>query len=261
VKVSAELAFENSRETRRVYDNDQKALVSERIESTKSTGRGVAVGGAAGSASNAPGQGGQGPASAAEESKAENIDTRYLVSESVRETVNRGASIQRLKVAAFVDRSALAAGEDDGGSGEESAEQSSSTPTLEEIRQIISDAVGLDESRGDSLQIVDCSFRAAQPQLLAGASAPTWMIGAGRYVAIAMVALVLLLVARRVLKGLESAAPKQVLIPEIVGAESDEMGGAGLTHDELVRREIARFVEKSPETASRLIEGWVEGEE
>jgi hypothetical protein len=83
---------------------------------------------------------------------------------------------------------------------------------------------------------------------------------AGQYFSVGAVALVLLLIARRALKGLEQAGPRKVVIPEVVQGEGGAEYSAQASRDELIRQEIGRFVEQDPEMASRMIEGWVEGE-
>lgn len=270
VRVSAELDFENVKETKRTYDPDKRVMVSEKIESTKSSGSSATLGGAAGASGNVPGQGQAGAAGAApsRESKMENIDTRYLVSESVQETVNRGAKIKRLTVAAFLDLTTLLPEEAAGGAaaaGKGAAGGAKKGPvalTVLDVEQVIKDAVGFDESRGDSIRIVEATFRPAAAALAGGAGGlPLWGQPVARYVAVAMVGLVLLVVARRVLKGIEAAMPRRVVIPEVMGMAGQEGAGAQGGRDELMRREISRFVESDPEAAGRMLEGWVEGEE
>lgn len=258
VRVSAELTFEDMRETLREYDDEKKALVSENIETTESTGGGLEVGGVVGAAGNVPGQDQAGVVAAAgptQQNTTESIETQYMPSETVRETVNRGATIKRLTVAAFVDLSAPAE--------QEGEEGGSALPTLEDISRIIKDAVGIDEARGDSLKIVEARLHSVTGELAALEPkwAPQWAVNAGKYFAIGVVGLVLLVVTRRLLRGIQAVAPRQVVVPEVMPAEGEGLPPARLTQDELIRREIAKFVAGSPEKASRLLEGWVEGEQ
>ena len=262
VRVTAELDFQDTRETRRQYDPDSKVLISERIE-TSETGSGalpVEVGGASGSSSNLPGQGSQPQAAAPQnKSKSETIDTQYMVTESVTEKVNRGAKILRLTVAALVDLTPPETGDDT----EQEGASALPVPTKAEVENIVKEAVGFDATRGDSLQIVEAKFK----PLLAGVAAeeadwaPTWAIAAGQYFAIGVLGLVLFFIARRVLKSIPADAPRRVIVPEIMGPGGLGQQSNQLSAEEVMRRQIDKLVEGDPRTAGRLLEGWVEGEE
>ena len=199
-----------------------------------------------------PGEGG-GPASlvaAPQQSTTESINTEYSVSETMTESITRGAYIKRLTVAAFIDFPTAAEGE-----------EALLLPTSEQVTQLISDAVGLDTSRGDSLNIVESDFYPATAELAdVGGGPPAWVMTLAEYSAVGVLGLVLFLIARRVLKNIESAAPRRVLVPDVLGVEGEGLP-VQVHQDELMRREIARFVEASPEAAGRMLEGWVEGEE
>jgi flagellar M-ring protein FliF len=249
VRVSAEMLFEDTRETTRTYDPDKKVVVSERIESTKTTGSSARVGGIVGSAANVPE--GPNPSQAeggGQQSTTENIDTEYMVTESVMETVNRGATVQRLTVAAFLDMSAVAGEDGTGG------------PSKDDISKVIKDAIGFDEKRGDSLMIVESVLNPVTAEIASvGSGVPAWAVKAGQYFAVAVLALVLLVIARRVLKNIESATPRRVMVPDVMGMQGGGPGPAN--QDDLMRSEISRFVTANPEAAGRMLEGWVEGEE
>ncbi len=259
VRVSAEVAFEDSKKTETTYDADNAVPVTERLESTKTTGSSTMVGGvvgasgAAGSPSGAPGQRGT-PSS--QESKTENIDTTYLVGESIKETVDRGATVTRITAAVFIDSVAL----------QEAITGTSATGatpvTLADITQLIKDAIGIDENRGDSLRIVEASFRpATEETLVEEPGMPDWVMTTGQYFAVGALGLVLLFVAKRALKNIESAAPRRVIVPEVMGAEGQAGLPVGAGQGELMQREIAKFVDSSPEAAGRVLESWVMGED
>ena len=259
VRVSAEMLFEDTRETRRQYDPETRVVVSESVESSKSTGGGLMAGGVAGAAANNANQAqNAAPAASPSNSTTENTDTRYLVGESVKETVNRGASIKRLSVAALVDLTPPQAPE-----GADPQSQPT-MPTLDDITRIVEDAVGYDESRGDSLKIVQTNFQVPaveQPQSGGISRFMPLLTSAGQYFAMAVLGLVLLVVARRVLRGIEEAAPRQVIVPEVMEAQGAAESAGELSPDEMLRREVARIVGSDPKSASRLLEGWIEGEE
>ena len=91
---------------------------------------------------------------------------------------------------------------------------------------------------------------------------PPWAGKAAQYGAISVLGIVLLLVARSVLKGLESSAPREVLTPEIVPeGETAAAEGGGRSRTQLIRDQVSDFVGESPEEAGRLLEGWIQGEE
>jgi len=258
VRVSAELQFQDTRETQRQYDPETRVVVSESLESSKSTGSGLVTGGAAGAAANNPNQArGGAPSAQGSTSSTENSDTRYLVGESVKETVNRGATIKRLSVAALVD---LTPPEAPQGAD---AQSQPTMPTLDDITRIVQDAVGYDESRGDSLKIVQTNFQtpALEVQSAGISRFMPLLTSVGQYFAMAVLGLVLLVVARRVLRGIEEAAPRQVIVPEVMEAQGAAESGGELSPDEMLRREVARIVGSDPKSASRLLEGWIEGEE
>ncbi len=258
VRVTADLSFEDSRETRREYDPDKRVLVSERIESSQSGARNTRLGGAAGGSGDGN-ENAQASAPPSNQSKSETVDTQYMVTEMVTEKVNRGATLNRLTVAAFVDLSPPAPPAE----GEQAAaEGGDGAPSMEQIDLLIKEAVGFDAGRGDSLQIVDARFQASP--LLAGQVGSTWkdswLVGASRYLAIAMLGLVLLLVARSILRKMQTEVPRHVIIPEIMAAEGDQRQPLQASHDEVIRREIEKLVQGDPASAGRLLEGWVEGE-
>jgi flagellar M-ring protein FliF len=262
VRVSAELAFENSRETRREYDPEKKVLVSEQIETSKSSGGAGEVGGTVGTTANVPGEGegvAVGGPAPSQQSKTENITTEYMVSESVRETVNRGAIIKRLTVAAFVDLPEPEQG------GEEGTEQSPAVavPTLEDIERVVKDAIGFDEARGDSLKIVEADLQPAVPGVAATAAkaTPAWVRASAEYFAIGVLGFVLWFLGRGILKALGSGKGGYVVTPEVVGPEGEGAYQPSTGSDDSVRRHVAELVQSNPEAASRMLEGWVEGEE
>jgi flagellar M-ring protein FliF len=251
VRVNAQFAFEDSKEMRKTYDpNTVKSR--ERIESSSdSTPSGGSAGGQDGEAD-------RGRAADPAVSNTETIETEWMVSSVVSEQVRRGASISKLTVAAFVD---LEGDADQAAPDESEGTEAGPTATqlaLADVERIIREAVGFDESRGDSLNVVQARFQRSEP-VVAQAGFVDRYGHLGKWGAVGVLALVLLLVARRALKAVESRAPRHVMVPEIVTGEGD--GSGRVSHEELLQKELSRFVEGSPDVATRVIEGWVEAEE
>jgi flagellar M-ring protein FliF len=260
VRVCADLEFEDYTMVQKTYDpNPVKAR--EKIETVSESGGGMATGGVTGAAAAIPaeaeGATAMTPALAPRKMDKELIDTEWMVSGSVREQVMRGASIKKLNIAAFVDLSPPAP-QAEGTEGE----TPSPRLTVEDVSAIIKDAVGFTETaeRADSLKVVEVAFQPAEaavgpPGLL---DRYGWL---GKWVALSMLGLVMLFIARRAFGTIASAVPPKALVPEVMGVGEGEGFPGGVSADELLRREVSRFVEGSPEVAGRLVEGWLEGEE
>jgi flagellar M-ring protein FliF len=247
VRVNAELSFEDSTEMRKTYDpNTVKAR--ERIESSNDSTPVAESGGS---------EDGQGGSADPAQSTTEKIETEWMVSSVVSEQVRRGATISKLTVAAFVDLTEpKAEAAEEAEDGEEAAPAGPQL-TVADVERMIREAVGFDEGRGDSLNVVQTKFREKATPVVTQAGLLDRYGDLGKWVGVGALALVLLLVARRALGAMESRAPRQVMVPEIVAGDND--GPA--SHEELLRRELNKFVEGSPDVATRVIEGWVEAEE
>lgn len=152
VRVTADVDFtELSREEVR-YDPTQKVKVSETIRSEQNTPSSPAVG-PAGSPSNV-GRAVSGPAAGLV--KKEDIDTRFENSKTVDTIRERPGKTRRLTVAAVVELPA-----DD---------QTTTKLTPQQLEGIIRQAVGLDESRGDTIEVVVGKLQSPELSPLE----PTW---------------------------------------------------------------------------------------
>lgn len=256
VRVNAELEFQDSRETTREYDPDKKVIVSETIEKEESTGAGATVGGPVGTTQGASGGQNTGEKGAnSGSSETQKTETEYQVSESVQEVIRKGANIKRLSVAAFVDLP------DDNQASTGADGENPDVPGLQEIRDIVKDAVGFDEQRGDSLQVLESTFASGAPALARTSEGiPSWAVPTAKYSALAVLGLVLLFIARRILNGLQ-AEPRFEATAELIGLDEFGETPEGKTRDEVIRERVSRFIEERPEDASRLLEGWIEGGE
>ena len=273
VRISAEIAFQDSKETTREYDPKKKVAIREKSETNSSIGTSSESGGAVGAASNVPNAAGNaGGARTAgttgQETKTENTETQYMVGETVRETVNKGSSIKRLSIAAIVDLSSPAPSAKEGEkAAEKAAAETAAAPaqklTVEDISRIIKDAVGFDEKRGDTLKIAEATFSPATAGTAEAGKekSPQWMVMAAEYFAIGILGLVLFFIARRVMKVSASPIGRGAASPEVTEAVGEGLYPARMSSDDMVQQEITRFVKGNPEMAGRMLEGWVESEE
>jgi flagellar M-ring protein FliF len=164
-QVTAELDFDSTTMTEEIYDPDRQVVRSTQIidETTELDERQrndrVTV------ANNLPGGAADGDAATSREQRARSEETvNYEISRIVRNQTRRGGRLERLSVAVQVDGSYRtdAAGE--------LVFEPLPAAELAELEQLVRNAVGLDDARGDTLSIV--SRRLAVPEPEAGAPAP-----------------------------------------------------------------------------------------
>lgn len=150
VQVSAELVTEREVISERLFDPKGRVAISSETEERSETGGGA--GAAATVASNLPegdtggGEGGQNSASETRER------TNYEVSETNREVLRVPGAIKRLTVAVLVDGVTVTAAD-----GTVTKEPRDSAE-LAVLRELVASAVGLNESRGDTLALQSLGF-------------------------------------------------------------------------------------------------------
>ena len=155
VEVAVETVTESESITERRFDPDGRVAISSETEERSSQASGTG-GDAATVASNLPdgaaGQGGEGSTST-------NSETRevvnYEVSETTREILRMPGAIRRLTIAVLVD--GLETTDPQTG---ETTWQPRSEAELAALRDLVAAAVGLDESRGDTLTLKTLRFEA-----------------------------------------------------------------------------------------------------
>lgn len=157
-KVVADLDFTASEETQEVYDPDQTAVRSETTRTKERRGDANQAAGIPGALTNQPPVGGNNAAPANPEDELQPINTEqdamrnYELSRTVRSVRQPTGEIRKLSVAVIVDdRQTL----------DEEGAVLNNPRTEEELAQInalVREAVGFDEARGDTLQVVNSSF-------------------------------------------------------------------------------------------------------
>ncbi len=164
-QVTAELDFDSTTTTEEIFDPERQVVRSTQIvdETTDLDERQpsdrVTV------ANNLPGGAADETAATSREQRARSEETiNYEISRIVRNQTRRGGRLERLSVAVQVDGTYRT------GEAGEVVFEPLSAAELGELEQLVRSAVGLDESRGDTLSIV--SRRLAMPEPMAGTPAP-----------------------------------------------------------------------------------------
>lgn len=179
-QVNADVDFSSAEATEEVYDPDGRVVVSEQTSAERRTASERAEG-VPGALANQPPEAGQAnvgnAAPDAQQDEAaqqqnqptdvsESATRNYEVSRTVRHIRNPMGDIQRLTVAVLLDaqRTTNADGEP--------VVEPLPQETIDQVRALVSDAVGLNEERGDSLNVVSTPFQEAEE--LEPVETPIW---------------------------------------------------------------------------------------
>jgi flagellar M-ring protein FliF len=155
--VKLNLNFNKEESTEETVDPNTIAKVSEKSETTSSTGA-LRAGGVPGVSSNvaqSTGGGTQGTAAAPSKAKSEKTLVNYEVSKKITRLTKPVGEIQRLSAAVLVDDAVNVQVRD----GELIREPRKRTPEeLEAIKKIVQAAVGFNSQRGDIIEVVNLPF-------------------------------------------------------------------------------------------------------
>ncbi len=213
-------------------------------------------------------QAGKGGGADVKKDSDENLSMEYQYPKTVEQKTTPPGEIILLKVAALVDLSVPKAG---GEEGEETEEESATEViSLADAEQIIRNALGLDDKRGDTIKVVSASF----PQLVVAdgdEDAGGGMFSLGNILKILrQLSLgVLVIGALLMLKMFGGAkGAKGEATPELeaqgaaAGGGADRLlpGAVGGIAPEMLRARVTRALQENPEEVKKLFLSWVEGE-
>lgn len=155
-RVSADLDFSQVAETQTIYDQEGSAIRSIDKNTQSMEGTRPNPGGAAGAASNTPGQTGQGASEIRNNTSRTNEVVNYAVPQTVRTTTRQPGLLKKLSIAVMVDGKPI---RETGKDGEVvSKTEAWSAEKLQEFEAIVAGAVALDRKRGDTLEIKTMEF-------------------------------------------------------------------------------------------------------
>jgi flagellar M-ring protein FliF len=276
--VHVEYDLGTSEETQETYDPKTTATLTQ--EHSEENSSGGAPAGVPGTASNVPSGTPPAPAQpAGEQSNSRSDATTYAISKSLHHTVEPAGRLRRIAAAVLVDDAIEAAD----ASGKRTATRRKRTADeMKEIEQLASAAIGIDSQRGDVLAVENLSFQEAPIETVPtptkterwrGLLQPwSWAL---RYIGLAALFLVVYWLVLRPVKKQALAAFRE--LPDRVKAKAAAgmMAGAspGVTpggsagHIEeggqralQLKRQLTEKVKAEPESASRLVQGWVRQE-
>lgn len=239
VEVTASMDFTQVESTRELFDNDGLTLRSEQLVETLRASAGPS--GVPGALSNQPPAGAVVADAAAADGTTQDADqaraagdrdrrsTRnYEVDRTIERIQRAAGQLERLSVAVVVNDRVVTAADGTVSREPRSAEE------LAHLSELVSEAIGLNEARGDSLSLVNASFREPQP-VPEVPEAPIWEQGwfhelVRQSLAALGALLLILLVLRPAFKQLASvpAMPRRVPAAASGGSIGHDDTGRGL---------------------------------
>ncbi|WP_310598952.1 flagellar basal-body MS-ring/collar protein FliF [Desulfobulbus sp.] len=153
VRVSATLDFSKTEKTEETFDPEEPVIRSEQVNEEKSGSE--IVGGVPGVQSNLEGNTNQAAGASSPTSRSQRT-TNYEISKVVSKTVNPIGTISKLSVSVLVADKAVPAKD-----GEEARTEARSPAELKALETMVGSALGLDQARGDKIEVTSMPFLAA----------------------------------------------------------------------------------------------------
>ncbi|MBK5970752.1 MULTISPECIES: flagellar basal-body MS-ring/collar protein FliF [Thiorhodovibrio] len=279
VQVAADLDFSRVERTEEMFDPDRTALRSEQISEEERIGSDLGPMGVPGALTNQPPAGGELGADAAaadgetQTPKSRSLDStrNYEVDRTIAHVREMPGAIKRMSTAVVVDYMEQ--------TGEEGEVTRVPRPAaeLESIRALVREAVGFNEERGDTINVVSAAF-AGDDELEAAVPIWTqpWFIDLAKLVAGLLLAiLVLLTVVRPGVKQLLGAPAGTDLVAhdEDDDDEEDEdqvslsqqqssaiaalTGPKGPDQQQLDLESVRQMVEEDPKRVAQVMKTWL----
>src|SRR5512138_1912288 len=187
----------------------------------------------------------------------------YEIDRTVAYTKQPAGRLKRLTVAVLVDN--VRATDDDG-----NVVETPLTPEqLENMTRLVRDAVGFNEARGDSVNVVNASFRGeVQPADIPVDELPLWQNPLVRDIAKLLAGLIVLIVLvvnvlRPLVRGL-LAAPKPAYTPALPGPEVQQVeastSAAALDYEGQIAQ-ARSLVNQDPARVAQVVKSWVGNDE
>ncbi|MDJ0751494.1 MAG: flagellar basal-body MS-ring/collar protein FliF [Woeseiaceae bacterium] len=159
-EVSADIDFTYTEETSEIFDPNRTVVRSEQTSENQSNGSGALAAGVPGALSNQPPEAAEAQPVASEQEQvtprnSSRSSTRnYEVDRTIRHTRPQSGAVRRLSVAVLIDDTPVE-GED--------AQTTLSESDIERYTELVKQAVGFNEARGDTVVVLNEAFRASAP--------------------------------------------------------------------------------------------------
>ncbi|HEY4136227.1 MAG TPA: flagellar basal-body MS-ring/collar protein FliF [Alphaproteobacteria bacterium] len=288
VEVTADLDFDRISTTSEKYDPDGQVVRSTQTVAENSSSRDAAAQtvSVANNIPAPPQQNGDAPNAATNASNRNEETVNYEISRTTQTHVRESGSIKRLSVAVVVD----------GNYADGKTYQPRSAEELEQLGRLVKSAVGFDEKRGDTVEVVNMRF-AGGPDTADDGPRPLFGLDKNDYIRIAemvtlgiVAILVILLVVRPLVRRFLEALPEAIanskqmiaettaaaskpalpgasplgMIPAMAGIDGGALADATIDMQQVEGRvressvkKIGEIVDKHPEEAVNIIRNWM----
>ena len=224
-QVTAELDFTQQEQTRENYEPDPAAIRSE--QEVKEINRNDAPGGIPGALTNQPPRAGLAPEESYDPGRDPNLKNskekktkNYELDRTVSHIKNAVGNIRRLSVAVVVDDKLTLDAEG------QVVRTPLSDEELQGYRRLVTDTVGLDEARGDTLSVVNASFVQEVEEIVEGPAIweQPWFWNLVKQVLAGLAVLIIIFgVIRPMLRDLSKREETFMDYPEDVAEEEEEL--------------------------------------
>lgn len=282
VQVNAEMDFSRVTESSERFDPEGRVVRSTTSsEETGSSTDGSSAQGTSAGANVPDGAGAGGGASGASDNNSTSQETvNYEISSTTRTEISEGGRMRRLSVAVAIDGVATP-----GAEGAEAQYAPRSEEEMQRITALVRSAVGFNQERGDTVEVVNVQFARAAPTGVEAAAPGMFDFGSFDLMRIIEIAAMLIaslalvfFVLRPLIGGLVRGGGQQVpALPGPAGAAPALAGGGGMAalpapeHEgeqidfaqiqgrvraSSVKR-VAEVVERHPDESIQIIRGWL----
>jgi flagellar M-ring protein FliF len=265
-RVSAAIDFTKLEKTEEKFDPDSQVIRSEQRNSEKSNSS--APGGAPGTTSNLPAKTPPAAQQRTVQSEKKNDTVNYEINKVVSHVVSPASQLKRISVVVLVDGTYAASEGSNGAKDAKAAKELKYVPrseeTIQQLEDMVKNAVGYTAARGDEVKVVNMPFETAPQEEFTEADKPAaspimpMAMTAARYAApVVAVLLLFFVVVRPLMKALSmpSGIPQtQLQLPQSVA----ELERSLESKDRLGKGHLIEWAKKNPRDAASLVKGWME---
>jgi len=255
-KVSAEIDMTRVETTEEKYDPESQVVRSEQKQTEKSST--VGASGVPGVASNLPGKktAASTPSQGSSEKKTQTVN--YEITKVISRKIKAPGIVKKVTAAVLVDGTYAA---------QQGSKEMKYVPRQEEelrrYEELVKEAIGFTQERGDQVKVVNMPFEAVPGEELPPAPKPSYVEMAAPYArfAVPLVAVILLvfLVLRPLAHALSSPGAAAPTLRGTISPTAGEIAAAQLVQprEMPVRDQVTEWARKNPADAANVIKSWM----